>query len=155
MKRLTRLIQFAALLAIGIAAGPTTFAQGRDFAGSWTLDVEKTGTKNGPPMAVITQTAKEMTVRFGPDTAATMAFNLDGTERVVKDRSGREATTRAAWKGDKLIATVKMPPPPADHAGDAGPDSVTFSRDGAWLVLEADSKDHGPQKLYFRKASAK
>ena len=39
----------------------------------------------------------------------------------------------------------------ADH----GTETVTFSRDGAWLVMEGTSKEHGPMKFYFKKAPAK
>jgi hypothetical protein len=33
-----------------------------------------------------------------------------------------------------------------------GPETVVFSRDGAWLVMEGNSKQHGPMKFYFRKS---
>ena len=153
MKKLIRLIPIVVTGVVILAAAGIAHAQGRDFGGSWTLDVEKSGTKDGPSQAIITQTEKELTVKFGP-TAPAMSFNLDGTERVVKEQS---ATTRAVWKGDKLEVTVKMPPPPAagDHPAGDGPESITISRDGGWLVLEAKGKDHRPMKLFFKKAPAK
>ena len=134
-----------------LATAQTAFAQGRDFAGAWALDAEKSGTKDGPPQIFITQTAKEFTARFGGEKAEAMPFNLDGTEREVKERG---ATTKAAWKGDKLEATVKMPPPAGAQEGGRPPETITFSRDGAWLVIEA-KMERGPMKLYFKKAPAK
>ena len=150
MKKMIRLMQVL-VIGVGIlAAADSTLAQGREFAGSWILDVEKSGTKDGPPQAIITQTEKEMTVKFGP-TAPVMPFNLDGTERVVKEKGG---TTRAVWKGDKLEVTVKMPPPSGERGPD-GPEILTISREGAWLVLEPKMSGRGPMKIYLKKAPAK
>ena len=152
MRRLMKLIQLTVMGGAVVAAATTVFAQGRDFAGSWKLDAEKSATTNAPPLVIITLTEKEFTARFGSETAQPMLFNLDGTERVIKERG---VTTKAAWKGDKLVASVKMPAPATDEDGKPGPDSVTFSREGAWLVLEATMPDHGTTKLYFKKASVK
>ena len=151
MKKPIRLMQFVLAGLVIVAATQAVSAQGRDFAGSWTLDVEKSGSKDGPPVVVITQTAKEFTARFGGEKAQLMPFNLDGTERTIKERG---ATTRAVWNGDKLEASVKMPTE-AGREGNPGPEVVTFSREGAWLVLEAKGTSHAPQKLYFKKAPAK
>ena len=152
MRRVTKLIQLMVMSSAVVAAAATTFAQGRDFAGSWTLDADKSNTKNAPPLVVITMTDKEFTARFTTDTSRTMSFNLDGTERFIKEQG---ATTKAIWKGDKLVASVKMPKPGSDDEGKPGPDSVTFSREGAWLVLEATMPEQGTTKLYFKKASVK
>jgi len=134
MKRLTML--FVAVLAA------TTFAQGRDFGGTWVLDAEKSSTKQGPGTMTIVLGANEFKVTMGDGTrAATLAFKLDGTETELEH--GNKG--KAAWKGDKLEATI---------ISSRGPSSVTFSREGAWLVQEGKSS-HGPEKLYFKKAPAK
>ncbi|HEX5217645.1 MAG TPA: hypothetical protein VFV98_19425 [Vicinamibacterales bacterium] len=36
-----------------------------------------------------------------------------------------------------------------------GSSSVTFSREGAWLVQEGDGGGRGPAKVYFKKAPTK
>jgi hypothetical protein len=57
MKRLTML--FVAVLAA------TTFAQGRDFGGTWVLDAEKSSTKQGPGTMTIVLGANEFKVTMG------------------------------------------------------------------------------------------
>jgi hypothetical protein len=139
MKRL--IIAIVALAAV--FGGPIMSGQGKDLAGTWLLDAEKSATKDGPPVVILLLSEKEFTARFGNEKAKAMTFSLDGTERVMPD--GHK--TKAAWKGSRLEATVTPP--------DRGPETVTFSRDGNWLVVEPNSKEHGPQKLYFKKAPAK
>ena len=140
MKRL--MIPIVMLSAV-LAAVTPAFAQSKDFAGSWVFDAEKSGSKDGPPMIVVTLTDKELTARLGSETARLMTFRLDGTEMTTAEG----AKTTAVWKGSKLAATVVMP--------DRSPETVTMSREGAWLVMEGTSHDHGPMKLYFKKAPAK
>jgi hypothetical protein len=137
MKRLLPLI---AMFVVMLAAATPSFAQSKDLAGSWVLDAEKSSSKEGPPMVIITLTATEFTARLGSATAQLMSFKLDGTETELKERG---AKTRAEWKGNKLNATVT-----SQH----GPETVVFSRDGAWLVMEGNSKEHGPMKFYFKKS---
>lgn len=139
-----RLMIPVVILAAILAAAMPAFAQSKDLAGWWVLDVEKSGTKDGPPMVVITQSDKELTARLGSETARLMTFKLDGTETTLAEGP---AKTKAAWKGSRLEATVTMP--------DRGPETVTLSRDGAWLVIEANPREHGPTKLYFKKDPAK
>lgn len=138
-----RLMIPVALIAATLVASPATFAQGRELAGAWVLDLEKTGKKEGPQMVVISLDDKEFIARLGRDDAAkAFTFRLDGTETALED--GHK--TRAQWKGDKLAATVTSP--------QGVPETVTFSRDGAWLLMEGATHE-GPMKLYFRKAPAK
>jgi hypothetical protein len=136
-----RLVMLLVVLAVFAAAGPA-WAQSKDLAGSWVLDPEKTGTPEGPKVVVITLTAAEFTARMGSETAPAMAFKLDGTETTQKNG----AKTKAAWRGDKLDATV---------TNERGPETVTFSREGAWLVVESTRGARGPMKLYFKKGPAK
>jgi hypothetical protein len=135
-----RFVMLFAILAAVAAAAPA-WAQSKDLAGSWVLDPEKTGNSDGPKLVVITLTAAEFTARMGSETAPAMAFKLDGTETTLKN-GGK---TKAAWRGDKLDATV---------TNERGPETVTFSREGAWLVVESTRGARGPMKLYFKKGPA-
>jgi hypothetical protein len=136
MKRLILPLVVAA--AVGVAAAPAA-AQSKDLSGSWTLDVEKSGTKDGPSLLVITLTDTEFTAGFGNAKAPAMTFKLDGTETALKD-GGK---SKASWRGNKLDATVISPHGVAE--------TVSFSRDGEWLVMEGVKPKHGPLKLYFKK----
>jgi hypothetical protein len=141
MKRLFA-ITFA--LAAMLAAGKTTFAQSKDLGGAWVLDVEKSGKKDGPPAVYITLTASEFKARLGSETSPEATFKLDGTETPMPRGGGK---AKGKWEGNKVVATV------ISESGNA--ESVRFSRDGAWLVMEGESKEHGPMKFYFKKAPAK
>ena len=121
----------------------TVFAQSKDLAGSWTLDVEKSGKKDGPPMVVIELTDKEFTAKMGNEKAKPLTFKLDGSETATPDGY----KTKAGWKGNKLDATLINP------RGEG--ETISFSRDGAWLVMEGQSKEHGPMKFFFKKTTPK
>jgi len=138
MKRLMALFVVAAML---VASAASAQAQGKDLAGSWALDAEKSKPKDGPALVVITLTDKEFTTRFGSATARVMPFKLDGTETTV----GENYRTKAAWKGSKLEATVVSP---------SYTETITFFREGAYLVMEGSSREHGPLKFYFKKVPA-
>ena len=140
MKRLI----LAVVTAVVCAMAAPAFAQSRDFSGSWTLDVEKSGTKDGPSGMTFTMTDKELIARASHEKAPPMTFALDGTERVMD----RGAKTKAAWKGNKLDATV------ISENGVA--ETITISRDGAWLIMESPAANgRGPMKLYFKKTTSK
>jgi hypothetical protein len=133
-----------AMLVAVFAATKTTQAQSKDLAGTWVLDVEKSGTSDAPKEVTTTLSASEFTARVGGEKAQVMTFKLDGTEATVKSGDTVRATTKAAWKGNKLEASVTPAGRPAEI--------VTFSREGAWLVVEAPATEKGPLKLYFKKA---
>ena len=134
-----RLIVFLVLILAGLMAGPAS-AQSKDIAGTWALDAEKSGSKDGPPMIVLTLTATEFTARLGSATARLMTFKTDGTEGEVSQGT----RGKAAWKGNRFEATLLLP---------GGPETVTFWRDGAWLMVEASS-EKGPVKLYFKRTTS-
>lgn len=138
MKRLILPLVTAVVCAIAAPA----LAQSKDFAGSWTLDAEKSGTKDGPATMIFTMTDKELTARAGHPNSPVMRFALDGTETAMKDG----AKTKAVWRGSKLDLIV------TNEKGIA--ETMTISRDGAWLVTEANSHG-GPLKLYLKKTPAK
>jgi hypothetical protein len=137
-----RLMMPIVMVAIALAAAIPAFAQSKDFAGSWVLDAEKSGSKEGPPMIIVTMTDNEFTARLGSNDARLMTFKLDGTETTLPEG----VKTRAVWKGSKLAVTVES---------DRGPETLTISRDGAWLVMEGSHPERGPMKLYFKKAPVK
>jgi len=135
------------VLFVGVAAvltaTTTTFAQSKDLSGSWVLDVEKSGRKEGPPAIDITLTATEFVAKVGSQKAAALTFKLDGTETPA-EMGGK---TKAAWDGNKLDATF--------ISRDGNRETITFSRDGAWLVMEGKSNEQGARKFYFKKAAGK
>lgn len=140
MKKLFVLfVGFAAFLT----ATTTMYAQSRDLAGSWVLDVEKSGKKEGPPAIDITLTAAEFIAKVGSEKAPSLTFKLDGTETPAE----MGAKTKAAWNGNKLDATL--------ISRDGNAETITFSREGAWLVMEVRSKEDGPLKFYLKKAAGK
>ena len=140
MKKL--FVLFVGLAAL-VTATTTTFAQSKDLSGSWVLDVEKSGKKEGPPVIAITMTAAEFTAKVGSEKAPPITFKLDGTVTPM-EKGGK---TKAAWKGSKLDATL--------ISRDGKEETITFSRDGAWLVMEGRSDDQGAMKFYFKKAAPK
>jgi len=113
-----------------VAMSATTFAQGRDLAGTWVLDPAKTGPIQGAPAGAaaggpvkmfVKQTASEISVAMGSETNV-VAFNIDGTEKEQKI-----GTSKMEWKGNKMLATV---------SSQRNTMTLTFYRDGAWLVVE-------------------
>jgi len=138
-----RFVMLTVVVIAAFASARTTLAQGKDLGGTWVLDAEKSGTSDGPKQIVTTLSASEFTARMGGEKAQVMTFKLDGTETTVKYGETVRATTKAGWKGDKLEAIVIT---------ERSTETVTFSRDGAWLVIEAPASEKGPMKLYFKKA---
>ena len=138
-----RLIVTMAVIAMVCAGSATLWAQSKDLGGTWLLDVEKSGRKDGPQTVILTLTEKELTGRVGAATAPAFAFKLDGTETTQKDG----AKTSAAWKGSKLEATV--------ISAQGARETITFFRDGAWLVMEGMNPEHGAMKFFFRKDPGK
>jgi hypothetical protein len=139
-----RLFAITLVLVAIAAAGKTTFAQSKDLGGSWVLDVEKSGKKEGPQAVSITLTEKEFIARLGGPNAPPVTFKLDGTETEMPRGGGK---AKAKWEGNKVAATIINP--------NGGDETVRFSREGAWLVMEGSSKEHASMKFYFKKADPK
>lgn len=133
-----RLMSMFVAAAVTFAAAAPAVAQSKQLAGSWAFDAEKSKPKEGPPLVVITQSESELTVRLGSATSKVMTFKLDGTESKVGDTH----KTKAGWKGNRLEATVTSP---------TYSETIAFSREGDYLVMEGKSDEHGPMKLYFKK----
>jgi hypothetical protein len=140
-----------AVFVVAVAMSAAAFAQGRNIAGAWALDIAKTGAPaasaagraGGPPKMFITQTPKAIAIAMGNE-ANVVSFNLDGSES--EQKMGK---SRMEWKGDKFIATVS-----ATRDGKAMTNSLTFYREGAWLVVENPAHDGGGvEKMYYAKAA--
>ena len=138
-----RLIVTLAAIVITWAGGAPMFAQSKDLGGAWVLDADKSGRKDGPQNLVLTLTEKEFTGRLGASTAPAFVFKLDGTETTQKDG----AKTSAVWKGNKLQATVT--------SAQGARETITFFREGAWLVMEGENPEHGAMKFFFKKDPGK
>lgn len=138
-----RLMVVMAVIAFVYSGAATTLAQSKDLSGSWVLDVEKSGRSDGPKSVILTLTEKELTGRVGAATAPAFVFKLDGTETSQKDGT----KTSAAWKGNKLQATVT--------STEGARETITFSRDGAWLVMEGTNPEKGVMKFFFKKDPGK
>jgi hypothetical protein len=138
-----RLVVSMAVIAIALTNASPAFAQSKDLAGTWLLDVEKSGRKDGPQTIVLTLTDKEFIGRVGGAAAPPFTFKLDGTESTMKDG----AKTKASWKGNKLEATV--------ISAQGATETLTFYRDGAWLVMEGLSPEQGAMKFFFKKDPGK
>lgn len=141
--RMRRLSATLTVIAMACAGSATALAQSKDLAGTWVLDADKSGRKDGPPTMVLTLTDKEFTGRVGAATAPAFVFKLDGTETTQKDG----ARTSAVWKGSKLEATVT--------SAQGARETITFSREGAWLVMEGTNPEKGAMKFFFKKDPGK
>lgn len=140
-----------AMFVVAAAMSAPAFAQGRNLAGTWSLDAAKTGPipgmpadakgTSGPPKMFIKQTPTEISIGMGREENV-VTFNLDGSEKEQK-----QGKSKMEWKGDKFVATVTGP------RGDGG-GALTFYREGAWLVVEQPAHTGtGPEKLYYAKAA--
>ena len=138
-----RLMAMLAVIATVYTGAVTTLAQSKDLGGTWVLDADKSGRKDGPQTIVLTLTEKEFTGRVGGAAAPAFVFKLDGTETTQTDG----AKTSAVWKGSKLEATVT--------SAQGAHETITFSRDGAWLVMEGVNPEKGAMKFFFKKDPGK
>jgi hypothetical protein len=125
------------MLFVGVMTS-AVLAQGKDLGGSWVLDAEKSGGARGPAAITLTVSEKEFVVKAG---AEETHFKLDGTASDL----GHGGRGKAAWKGDKMEVTIMM---------EKGDQTLTFAREGAWLVQEGTNA-RGAVKVYFKKAPAK
>jgi hypothetical protein len=141
----------ATFLVAALAVSAPALAQGRNIAGTWVLDVAKTGAPaagaagraGGPPKMFIKQTPKDISIAMGAETNI-VTFNLDGSG--AEQKMGK---SKMEWKGDKFVATVS-----ATRDGKTITNALTFYREGAWLVVENPAHDGaGIEKMYYAKAT--
>ena len=136
MKRQTLLVA-----AVLVCLSAVTFAQSRDFSGSWVLDKEKTKGDGGIPEFTVTMTPTTLTMTPPAGSRApALAFSLEG-----KKTTAMGQTLKAAWKNNKLETSLTNP---------KGSTTITWSREGESLVHEADMGHGGkPEKIYYKKAA--
>jgi hypothetical protein len=136
-----KLVMPIVMCAVVLCAGRPALAQSKDLAGTWAFDAEKSSTKDGPPSVVLALSATELKVTMGK--ADALLFTLDGKETPMAN-GGK---TKAQWQGNKLVATL------ISKGGES--ESITFFRNGELLVMEGQSRQHGPMTLYFKRAPVK
>lgn len=127
------------IIAAWLIATPV-LAQTRDLGGTWILDAEKSGTKEGPPVVILTQTDKELTLKAGGEAARLVKYTLDGAEHEFTPG----VKTKAVWKGAKLETTLTTV--------ERGVEQITLSREGAWLLAEVKHPERGVMKIYFKRS---
>jgi hypothetical protein len=120
------------LAALALLAGHAT-AQGKpNFAGNWTLNMEKSDPMGGGPGGggggggrgmgmgsaplAITQTGDKLVIEIKSATPRTMSYALDGTESVNPGMRGAETKSKARWEGESLVieSTTAMSTPNGD-----------------------------------------
>lgn len=134
------LFKSSVIVAVWLIAAPA-FAQTKDLAGTWMMDVEKSGTKEGPPIVILTQSDKEVTLRAGGEKGRLVTYTLDGVEREFIPG----VKTKAVWKGTKLETTMTTV--------ERGVEQIVLSRDGVWLVAEVMHPELGLKKWYFKRSA--
>jgi hypothetical protein len=128
-----------------------TFAQGRNFAGTWMVDYERTprGVQarsggaglepagDAPPVQI---TLDATHFSFGP-----RKYKLDGTT-TIESPVGPPPTAKTSWKGDKLVIEESW------TAADGSPRkaTITWYLEGASLVREISSvvPDTGESRVH-------
>jgi hypothetical protein len=170
MRRVTAVLSTAAMVML--TAG--LFAQGKNFAGKWTADAEKTAAAMPDGMAgggggggragggagggggdfTITMDAKTLTIER---TTGKTVYNLDGSDskNMVPGRQGGDPTeqvSKVKWDGDKLVVDTTS-------QGPNGPQTrtVKWYLEGANLVQETSQAPRGGgdpvvRKTYYKKA---
>jgi hypothetical protein len=130
------------VLAALAFTGSRALAQAIDLTGTWIMDAERSGTKEGPAVVTLAQTDKELTFKVGSgENAPVMKYALDGTEHEFKPG----VKTTAIWKGSKLHTTLVTT--------ERGSESIVLSRDGEWLAAEVSHPEAGLRTWYFKRAT--
>lgn len=143
MRRVATFLGTAAIVLMATSA----YAQAPNFAGTWTLDAEKTaaaspapaggggrgggmgGGRGGGPLTVTQDATKLVIATTMGENTITTTYNLDGSPSKNAGMGGgrqggaaAEVTSTAKWDGAKLVVT-----------NDNG-QTITFHMDGAWMV---------------------
>ena len=139
----------AAALIFGAA---NVSAQGKSFAGTWTVVADPAAAAPAPgrgggrglgQAATIAQDAKTLTVtRTTQNGEVKSVYNLDGTDSkntLSMGGNSVEQTSKARWEGDKLIIDTKM-----NFNGNDVASSMSLSIDaGGQLVVESTGAGRG------------
>jgi hypothetical protein len=161
MRRMAALLGTAAVVLMATSV----YAQAPNFAGTWTLDQEKTTASNpapaggggggrmgggggggrmGGPMTITQDAAKLAISRTMGENVVVTTYNLDGKPSTNAGGRGGEVTSTAKWDGAKLVVT------------NSNGQTVTFHMDGAWLVQTTTQpgREGGPattRASYYKK----
>jgi hypothetical protein len=143
---LMRFVSLALMLAIMVPALINAQAGKPDFAGTWTLNAEKStqpqgnqggGMRMGGGSFIATQDANTLTVtrtRTGQDgqpTTMTMKYTLDGKESVNTSPRG-EAKSVAKWSADGKSLTIET-----TRTMDMNGESRTMKSSEVWSLTDA------------------
>lgn len=166
MRRVTALMS-AALILLASAAS----AQKPDFAGKWTVDMDKTTASNpnmpgggGPPgggmgggrggmamgpMTVTMDAGTLTTQRETPNGAMSTTYKLDGSEQTIAQGQG-EAQVKAAWDGNNLVINTTR-----SFNGNSMTTKAVWSLEGDYLVVTTTrpNRDGGEvtTKVFYKK----
>jgi hypothetical protein len=120
------------LAAVAFMAGGAAAQAKPSFAGSWTLNSEKSDPMGGGPGGggagggrgmgmgsaplAITQTDDKLVIEIKAETPRTLTYALDGKESVNPGMRGAETKSKARWEGESLIieSTTAMSTPNGD-----------------------------------------
>jgi hypothetical protein len=153
-------------------------AQRPDFSGTWKLDEKRSSAIGGgrgggrgegnsrggglglgasPDTIAIVQTAETLVVeeRRGAETAR-ITYGLDGkpvTNGVASGRSaGTNSTYTSAWKGDRLVTTIVIPPAPGGGEIGRYQETRSIDRDGSLVVEITMAGRPNSRKLVYVRA---
>ena len=139
--------------AAALILGATTVsAQGKNFAGTWTVVADPAAAAPAPGRGggrglgqggIIAQDAKTLTItRTTQNGEVKSVYNLDGSESkntLTMGGNAVEQTSKAKWDGDKLVITTTM-----NFNGNAVESSMALSLDASGqLVVESTGAGRG------------
>jgi hypothetical protein len=139
--------------AIALIMGATTAsAQGKNFAGTWTVVADPAAAAPAPGRgggrglgqgATIAQDAKTLTVtRTTQNGEIKQVYNLDGSDSkntLTMGGNSVEQLSKAKWEGDKLVITTTM-----NFNGNASESTMALQLDAAGqLVVESTGAGRG------------
>jgi hypothetical protein len=144
------------LAALALLAGNATAQAKPNFAGSWTLNTEKSDPMGGGPGGggggagrgmggaaplAITQTDDKLVIEIKAETPRTLTYALDGKESVNPGMRGAETKSKARWEGESLIieSTTAMSTPNGDVTITAK-EVRTVSADGKMMTVVTTSQ---------------
>jgi len=153
--------------AIALIMGATTAsAQGKNFAGTWTVVADPAAPAPAPGRgggrglgqgATIAQDAKTLTVtRTTQNGEIKQVYNLDGSDSkntLTMGGNSVEQVSKAKWDGDKLVITTTM-----NFNGNASESTMVLQLDASGqLVVESTGAGRGggpptTTKMTYKKA---
>lgn len=168
MRRVTAMLGAAAVVLLAASV----FAQGKpNFAGTWTVDAEKTAAENPAPAGgggggggrggggrggmqgpmTITQDATTFTIaRETQNGPVSTSYKLDGSEQTVTMGQG-EAKVKAKVEGATIVIETTQ-----DMGNGPTTRKAVYSMDGAWMVVANTSPGRNggeptTRKTYYKK----